>query len=165
MAVFTAEFARGTLPPPTYESYGKEENVICHADLIPRTIAFNSAADYIVGLNFQSNYPPEDSIRIESFTDQLFYSDVGGGGSYTEEVNYVPSEMIDNSTGLTLTYPYLKPISELSDLNFTVGEGEMNCKIENVDYQRIRIITYAIIDSQGLMGELHTSKLITNAYI
>lgn len=164
MAKFIVEFAEKIPTPPSYTSFSKEENVLCHTDVIFRDVVFDSVGNYVLGVDYTGDFPAE-IVRIESFTDQLFYSDVGGGGNYHEETGYTPSEMIDNSTGLPLTYPYTMNINDISNLDFTVGEGEMPCKIEEVDYQRLRIITYVIFDSQGNAGTVENSKLVTNAYM
>ena len=162
MAEFTVKFARGTLPPPEYDDSLKNENIQCGDDLHIRTIMFNNnSADFNVGKNFTSNYPPETNIRIEGFSD-IFEIEEIAGGIITTPAGFIPSQIKNTVTNQLLTYPYTLPISQLSDLNFEHYVGEMNfCDSSKFENKRTRKISYMIEDSNNLFGPLREAILIT----
>lgn len=162
MAEFTVKFARGTLPPPEYDDSLKNENIQCGDDLHIRTIMFNNnSADFNVGKNFTSNYPPETNIRIEGFSDIFEIKEIAGG-IITTPAGFIPSQIKNIVTNQLLTYPYTLPISQLSDLNFEHYVGEMNfCDSSKFENKRTRKISYMIEDSNNLFGPLREAILIT----
>ncbi len=161
MAEFTVKFARGTLPPPEYDDSLKNENIQCGDDLHIRTIMFNNnSADFNVGKNFTSNYPPETNIIIEGFTDIAEIEE--SGGAITNPVGFIPSQIKNTVTNQLLTYPYTLPISQLSDLNFEHYVGEMDfCDFSKFENRRIRTLTYVIEDSNTLFGPVREAVLKT----
>lgn len=162
MAEFIIEFARGTLPPPEYDDSLKSENIQCGDDLHIRTIMFNNnLADFNVGKNFTSNYPPETNIRIEGFLD-IFEIEETAGGTVTTPSGFIPSQIKNTATNQLLTYPYTLPISQLSDLDFEHYVGEMDfCDSSKFENKRTRKISYMIEDSNNLFGPLREAVLIT----
>lgn len=162
MAEFTVKFARGTLPPPEYDDSLKNENIQCGDDLHIRTIMFNNnSADFNVGKNFTSNYPPETNIRIEGFSD-IFEIEEIAGGIITTPAGFIPSQIKNIVTNQLLTYPYTLPISQLSDLNFEHYVGEMDfCDSSKFENRRTRKISYIIEDSNNLFGPVREATLIT----
>lgn len=161
MSEFTVKFARGTLPPPYYENSTKIENIQCGDDLHTRTILFNNnLADFNVGKNFMSNYPPETNIIIEGFTDIAEVEELGG--AITNPVGFIPSQIKNIVTNQLLTYPYTLPISQLSNLNFEHYVGEMDfCDFSKFENRRIRTLTYVIEDSNALFGPVKEAVLKT----
>lgn len=162
MAEFTVEFARGTLPPPEYDDSLKNENIQCGDDLHIRTIMFNNnSADFNVGKNFTSNYPPETNIRIEGFSD-IFEIEEIAGGIITTPAGFIPSQIKNIVTNQLLTYPYTLPISQLSNLSFKHYVGEMDfCDSSKFKNRRTRKISYMIEDSNNLFGPVREAVLIT----
>ena len=162
MAEFTVKFARGTLPPPEYDDSLKNENIQCGDDLHIRTIMFNNnSADFNVGKNFTSNYPPETNIRIEGFSD-IFEIEETAGGIITTPAGFIPSQIKNIVTNQLLTYPYTLPISQLSNLSFEHYVGEMDfCDFSKFENRRIRTLTYVIEDSNTLFGPVREAVLKT----
>ena len=162
MAEFTVKFARGTLPPPEYDDSLKNENIQCGDDLHIRTIMFNNnSADFNVGKNFTSNYPPETNIRIEGFSD-IFEIEEIAGGIITTPAGFIPSQIKNIVTNQLLTYPYTLPISQLSNLSFEHYVGEMDfCDFSKFENRRIRTLTYVIEDSNTLFGPVREAVLKT----
>lgn len=164
MAQFQVTFERGTLPPPTYDSYTKTETQPCGGDIIPKTFAFNSPADFIIGLNFSANYPPAATIRLEDFKDITTETYVPTNTQVSPSPGSSSSELYRISTGTPISYPHTMNISELSDIGITSPSLEIVCSNNSYDYtyQRVRSITFRVADSNSLYGEEETSTLITN---
>lgn len=167
MAEFIVEFARGSLPPPTYDDYEKTERILCGDDAHERTVAFDSTGDFIVGLNFQSNYPPASTVIIESFHDVTIETQLDNGTIVNPAPGSSPSYLYRISTGTPLTYPYTIPVDEVSDIGVQATTAEIVCRTVGgkFSYQRTRRLGYRIMDSNGLYGDLKSSTLIINGII
>lgn len=158
MAEFTVEFARGTLPGPSYEDYSVGTQGACGDDARQHPIKFNDiTGDYIVGWNWNSpaGLSP-GNIRFESFTDITTTIEISTGTIIN--VQTTPANTLkDNSTGLDLTYPYTTDISNLPNIVENLNQIEINCyendssKFKNV---RSRKIEYILFDTSGNPGEL-----------
>lgn len=165
MAEFTVEFERGTLPPPEYDDYAVTEQVNCNDDVIPRSIVFNNTGDFILGLNFSSNYPPATTIVIEDYKDITTETDVATYAETTPSPNSVSSELIRISTNTPLVFPYTVAVGDLYDIGIEHASLEIVCNDTEgkFRYTRERTISYRVGDSNGLYGEIKTSTLSTYA--
>ena len=156
MAEFNTIFDRGTLPPPEYDDYSKQEVVPCGTDVIARTITFDGLGDFRLGVNFTSNYDPAKDIIIENFTDVTTYSDTNGGPEIIN-TSVISSQLTYN--GIVATLPLTIPLADLSLLGFQVNGVEIQCDGNKFDNKRTRKITYYISDSNDQYGVLKESVL------
>ena len=162
MAEFTVAFDTGELPGPDYESFMVGQNSICGDDARTHPIKFNDSitGDYVVGYNWENpvyGLPP-GSIKIESFTDITEVVNIVAGTVIPNP--YASNTLRDNSTGLTLTYPYTTPTSNLHNIVENFSQLEIECYEDNSDKYmntRTRSITYRLYDTAGHVGPLATA--------
>ena len=157
MAEFIVTFDRGTLPPPEYDDYSKQEVVPCGTDVIARTITFDGLGDFRLGVNFTSNYNSAKNIRVEDYSDIVTNAATSGGTPIVDN-SFIPSELTYNGTVVTLPFTFL--VSNINLLNIT-NTDEMLCRGPGkFDFTRTRKISYFISDTNNQYGPQRESTLI-----
>ena len=162
MAIFTVEFARGSLPGPEYEDYFVGVTSICFDDARQHPIKFNDniTGDYVVGWNWSnpSTVINPGTIRLESFTDTTEVIELSTG---IVVPNTVPSNTLkDISTGSNLTYPYVIPMSQLGNIQENFNSSEIYCEdggSSKYKTTRTRRLEYIIFDTDGVPGPLRVA--------
>ena len=149
---------RYTYSVPQYDNYFSESpRTSCGSNSSINIVSFNSSAGYRTGVNYSGTTAA--TLRILSFTDTMV--ELTGSGEVA--LSFTPSVLRDSSN-TPLTYPYniTLPSNSVSDvgINQSPASPEVVCPSNSANQvRRRRIITYQVVDTNGIVGPIRTSEL------
>ena len=167
MAQFEVTFYEYTRPLK-YEDYSMKTTYPCTEEpSVYRYPIFNDVinGDFVIGYNYSGGIPA--TLRIHSFGDSMTHTEVSTGTVWIPS-GFTPDKLMDEATGLELTYPYDKDINNITDIH-TFNEAtspyvyEFYCSGTTKTLAlRVRKIVYSIIDEYGLEGPKREAMFIIN---
>ena len=149
---------RYTNSVPQYDNYFvKSPRNTCGSNSSINIVSFNSSGGYRTGVNYSGTTAA--TLRILSFTDTMV--ELTGSGEVA--LSFTPSVLRDSSN-TPLTYPYniTLPSNSVSDvgINQSPASPEVVCPSNPANQvRRRRIITYQVVDKNGIVGPIRTSEL------
>lgn len=149
---------RYTYSVPQYDNYFYESiRTTCNGNSSTNIISFNSSGGYRTGVNYSGTTAA--TLRILSFTDTMV--ELTGSGEVA--LSFTPSVLRDSSN-TPLTYPYniTLPSNSVSNvgINQSPASPEVVCPSGPANQvRRRRIITYQVVDTNGIVGPIRTSEL------
>ena len=149
---------RYTNSTPRYDNYFVESTrSTCGSNSSINSISFNNSGGYRTGVNYGGTTAA--TLRILSFTDTMV--ELTGSGEVA--LSFTPSVLRD-SANTPLTYPYniTLPSNSVSDvgINQSPASPEVVCPSNPANQvRRRRIITYQVVDTNGIVGPIRTSEL------
>lgn len=166
MAEFSIQFDELILDPPTYDESTQYQLVVCGADAMPRVLGWwpdtAFTTDYVLGYNLIVNYPPIVTVRLHSYSDEMYWIEIGPN-TETPVPGFTPSLLKDDATGNFLVYPYNKLLVDIAEISTSPNSTELMCNSDTAKYrtERRRTIEYSLIDNNGLEGPIRKANLIT----
>ena len=149
---------RYTNSTPQYDNYFYESlRTTCGSGSSTNFISFNSSGGYRTGVNYSGDTPV--TLRLLSFSDTMV--ELTGSGEVA--LSFTPSVLRDSSN-TPLTYPYniTLPSSSVSNVGINQSPTSPNlvCPSNPANQvRRRRIITYQVVDTEGIVGPTRTSEL------
>ena len=149
---------RYTYSVPQYDNYFSESpRTTCGSNSSTNIVSFNNSAGYRTGVNYSGTTAA--TLRILSFTDTMVELTESGEVA----LSFTPSVLRD-SANTPLTYPYniTLPSNSVSDvgINQSPASPEVVCPSNPANQvRRRRIITYQVVDTNGIVGPIRTSEL------